>query len=153
MPRIDTHSFATLLGVPHFVTLLFATLLEVSAHCCSIVSGCFHTHSLLLYCECRFLIHIHLLGVPLPNALYMLHYCEFRAHMFINLLVCWGVPCAQTHTSSAARLGCLVFPYICLLPVVYVFSHAEGERQKGSSCATNDYASIGEERAGSITVG
>ena len=43
--------------------------------------------------------------------------------------------------------------YICLLPVVYIFSHAEGERQEASSCATSDCASIGAERAGSITVG
>ena len=135
----------TLLGVPRIDTRWWLPLYwewPFSHHCCSIVGVRFHTHSLMLYCECRSVIHIKLLVVPLPNALYML----------MNLLVCWGVPCAHTHTSSAARWGCLIFPYICLLPVVYVFSHAEGERQEGSRCATSDCASIGAERAGSITV-
>ena len=59
VPRFDTHSFSTLLGVPRFDTHSFATLLGAPR---------FDTHSLPLYCECRALIHIHLLGVPRSHA-------------------------------------------------------------------------------------
>ena len=33
--------------------------------------------------------------------------------------------------------ACLTFPSICFLPVVYVFSHAQGERPERGSCANS----------------
>ena len=52
-------------------------------------------------------------------SIHLLLYWDCRAHMRIHLLLCWE---------------CLILPSVCSLPVVYLFSHAQGEWQEGDGC-------------------
>ena len=83
-------------GCHHLIHFYLTTLLGVSARYCSIVSVRFHTHSLLLYCECRFLIHIHL---PLYWG------CHHLIHFYLTTLLgvsarCCSIVSVRFHTHS-----------------------------------------------------
>ena len=98
-----------------------------------------HVHfHLLLYCECRAHVLIHLLLYCECRAhlhIQLLLYWECHTHMHIHLLCYWEC-CAHLHFQLLLCWESLIFPSICFLPVVYVFSHARGEWQEGGGCVT-----------------